>query len=79
MVGEPEKLENGKDASVLIVKRGEKGLVVINLNPSKSAVIETSVSFADGTYVDKANKAKFVVKDGIMKGKVKKEYIAVIY
>lgn len=79
MVGEPEKLENGKDASVLIVKRGEKGLVVINLNPSKSAVIETSVSFADGTYVDKANKAKFVVKDGIMKGKVKKESIAVIY
>lgn len=79
MVGEPEELvNNGKDTSVLGIKRGEKGIVLINSN-KKTSKIEIPVSFADGSYIDKANGKKFSVENGILKGKMNKESVCVIY
>ena len=45
----------------------------------KTEKIEMEVNWPDGKYFDKANNIKFTVKNGILKGKVKKEKIAVIY
>lgn len=78
MTGEPEKLENGENKGILIVKRGTKGIVILN-STSKKSKINLPVDLADGTYVDRANKIKFEVKNGIMTGKMPKEKIAVIY
>lgn len=79
MVGEPEELlNNGKDTSVLGIKRGDKGIVLINAG-LKTAKISVPVSFADGTYVDKANGGKFSVENGILKGKMSRESVCVIY
>ena len=79
MAGEDEELLNGDDATVLMIKRGDRGIVIINLNPKKAAKISVPVSFADGTYKDAAHGYSFTVKGGVLSGKVPKEKIAVIY
>ena len=79
MAGEDEELLNGDDATVLMVKRGDRGIVIINLNPKKAAKISVPVAFADGTYKDAAHGYSFTVKGGVLSGKVPKEKIAVIY
>lgn len=76
---EEELLNNGDDMSVLAIKRGDKGLVVINSNPSMASKLMIPVSFPDGTYVDKANGIKVNVKNGLLTGKMKKESVLVIY
>lgn len=78
MKGEDEEILNGSDSGVLIIKRGDKGIVIINTN-GKTEKIEMEVNWPDGKYFDKANNIKFTVKNGILKGKIKKEKIAVIY
>lgn len=79
MVGEPEELLNGEDTTLLAIKRGDKGVVLVNINPTKKAKVSIPVAFADGVYVDKANGVKFTVKGGILTGSMKKESVAVIY
>ena len=79
MNGEPEELLNGDDTSVLIIKRGEKGLVIVNSSVAKAGKVSVPIAFADGTYKDKANGIKFTVKDGILTGKVPKQKVCVIY
>ncbi len=78
MAGEPEELLNADGTEVLVVKRGEKGVSIINIG-AKAHKISVPVALADGTYVDHANNAKFSVKDGVLTGKVAKQKIAVIY
>ncbi|MBR6198702.1 MAG: alpha-amylase [Spirochaetales bacterium] len=79
MIGEPETLENGEDASLTIIKRGGKGAVIINLNKKKAQTVNTQIDLPDGKYTDRANKIKFTVKNGIMTGRMPKEKIAVVY
>ena len=79
MNGEPEELLNGDDTSVLIIKRGEKGLVIVNSSAAKAGKVSVPIAFADGTYKDRANGIKFTVKDGILTGKVPKQKVCVIY
>lgn len=78
MAGLDEELINGNNEGILIIKREDKGLVILNAT-KKSSKISVPVKFADGEYFDKANKIKFKVKDGILSGKMPKEKIAVIY
>ena len=80
MQGLDEELVNvNDDTSILAIKRGSKGVVIINVNQTKPAKISLPVEFPDGEYIDKANKVKFTVKGGILSGKMKKETVAVIY
>lgn len=79
MKGEAEELLNGDDTSLLIIKRGEKGFVFINLDSAKSKKISVATTFSDGVYQDKAHKIKFTVKNGVMTGKLGKEKIAVVF
>jgi len=79
MSGESEELLNGSSLAVLIIKRGEKGVVIINDAEKGSEKIEILLALPDGVYKDKANGLKFKVKDGILTGKVPHEKIAVIY
>ena len=78
MSGLDEELVNGESAELLAIKRGEKGIVLINLKKSASKV-EIPVSLPEGEYKDKAHGYKFIVKNGTLTGKLKKESIAVIY
>ena len=79
MAGESEELVNGKDTSLLAVKRGNKGVVLININPDKKAKVSIPVAFEDGEYTDRANGIKFTVKDGTLTGTMKKQSVCVIY
>ena len=80
MAGEDEELLNGSSTSVLIIKRGGgKGIVAINMREKGLEKIEVPVSLPDGKYVDKANKLKFTVKNGVLKGGLPRKHIAVIY
>lgn len=78
MTGEDEKLLNGKDSSVIIVKRGNRGAVIVNAG-TKSSKVSFPINLSDGTYKDKANGIKFTVENGVLSGKLPKQKIAVIY
>ena len=78
MIGEDEELLNGPDSSVIIIKRGNRGAVIVNAG-KKTAKISLPVNLADGVYKDKAHNYKFTVKNGILNGNVPKSRIAVVY
>lgn len=78
MTGEDEELLNGKDSSVIIVKRGNRGAVIVNAG-TKSSKVSFPINLSDGTYKDKANGIKFTVENGVLSGKLPKQKIAVIY
>lgn len=79
MVGEPEELVNGEDMTLLGIKRGNKGIVLVNINPEKNAKVEIPVSMPDGAYVCKANGNKFKVVNGVLKGHMRKMQVCVLY
>ena len=78
MVGEGEKFSNGTTRQTLIIERGNKGVVIVNLKDGTEQ-IKHKVALADGEYIDHANGIKFKVQDGILTGKIKASKIAVIY
>lgn len=78
MEGQPEEFLNGANTGVLIVKRGDKGCVIINLNSSTEPV-EVSIGLPNGTYTDRAGKAKFSCRNSVLKGKIKGRKICVLY
>ena len=79
MVGQDETLINGENTGVLIVKRGNKGAVIINVNQGGKSKVSFELNLPDGTYKDKANKLKYTVKDGVVTITVPRKKIAVIY
>ena len=78
MAGEDEEIFNGTDSSVVIVKRGNRGAVIVNAG-RKAASVSFPIALEDGNYKDKAHGYKFTVKGGILTGKLQKSKIAVIY
>ncbi len=78
MSGEDEELLNGNDSSVIIVKRGNRGAVIVNAG-TKASKVSFPINLSDGTYKDKANGIKFTVENGVLSGKLPKQKIAVIY
>lgn len=64
MAGEDENLVNpNKTSSALVIERGTKGAVIVNLSDTLKVDFETSL--ADGTYVDRVDgKTEYTVKDG---------------
>ena len=78
MLGETEEFVNGPNTGVLIIKRGDKGCVIINLN-DKDETIQLNIALPKGNYIDKANKTKFVCKNSVLQGKIKAHKICVIY
>lgn len=79
MIGEGEELLNGKTTSVLFIKRGEKGVVMINTNTSGAEKVQLKIALPDGIYTDKANGINFTAKDGILTGRLPRQKIAVVY
>lgn len=78
MTGEDEELLNGNDSSVIIVKRGNRGAVIVNAG-TKASKVSFPINLSDGTYKDKANGIKFTVENGVLSGKLPKQKIVVIY
>jgi alpha-amylase len=79
MQGLDETLINPDDTGILIVKRGDKGAVIINVKQSGKAKITFELNLPDGVYKDKANKIRYTVKNGIVSVSVPSKKIAVIY
>ncbi|MEE0873310.1 MAG: alpha-amylase family glycosyl hydrolase [Ruminococcus sp.] len=83
-VGESVKRTNLKDANgktdsrLLMIQRGDKGAVIINMTDSDYKV-NASCNTADGEYTDEVSGAKFTVSDGKITGTVKAEAVAVVY
>ena len=83
-VGESVKRTNLKDANgktdsrLLMIQRGDKGAVIINMTDSDYKV-NASCNTADGEYTDEVSGAKFTVSDGKITGTVKAGAVAVVY
>lgn len=64
MIGEEENLVNpDEDSSILMIERGKKGVVIVNMTGDKEVAFETNL--ADGKYIDRVdNKTEYTVKGG---------------
>ncbi len=78
MQGEDEDFSNGENAGVLAIKRGEKGIVIINMN-ERPQKIEAKIRLREGSHIDRANGIKFSCENGILRGTIGAEKICVIY
>ncbi|MEE0859099.1 MAG: alpha-amylase family glycosyl hydrolase [Acutalibacteraceae bacterium] len=80
MIGEEENLTNPNDnISLIMIERGEKGAVIVNVSDNDEKLEDVETNLADGTYKDKVNGSEFKVKDGKMNGTVKKNAVVVLY
>lgn len=79
MNGENEELLNGEEDSLLCIKRGKRGAVLINISKSAASKVSIPIGLADGKYKDTAHGRKFTVKNGMLTGTLPAETIAVIY
>lgn len=78
MVGQPEKLSNVNDNSVLMIERGDKGLVIINSGTS-SINFSQPILLADGVYNDVAHGYKYTVENNVLSGTVPEKSVIVIF
>lgn len=69
MHGQPELLTSSLDGAVMVVSRGKKGAVVINLS-SEAKEIGLGTSLPNGTYKDQLTGKKISVKKGRILGQV---------
>lgn len=69
MHGQPELLTSSLDGAVMVVSRGKKGAVVINLS-SEAKEIGLGTSLLNGTYKDQLTGKKISVKKGRILGQV---------
>ena len=79
MVGEDETFINPGNTSVLVIKRGEKGAVIINASAEGEAKISFEIGLPNGTYKDKAHNIKCKVKKGVATMTIPAGQVAVIY
>lgn len=80
MIGEEEKLSNPNDnTDILMIERGTKGAVLVNISSEEIKLSDVETTLADGTYKDKVSGKEFKVKDGKLSGTVKKEAVVVLY
>lgn len=78
MAGEKEYLRNINDSSqILQIDRGTSGTCIINLGGSVD--INTKTNLKDGTYTDQVSGREFTVTNGMIKGRLDGEKVAVIY
>ena len=77
MVGESEYLKNYQGNNCLIIERGNKGVVIINLGQEKN--IDTDTNLAEGVYTDQVSGSIFTSSNGKLSGNVKSGNIAVLY
>ena len=67
MNGEKESIEISEDGQVLVVNRGSKGAVIVNIS-DKANPLALPTGLADGEYHDEVYGCLFVVKNGILYG-----------
>lgn len=78
MAGQPEEISGLNDGKVIAVKRGDKGLVLINIS-DKEQKVAIPVGFTDGKYHDKVYGKDMTVKNGKLKAAVPAFTSLVIY
>lgn len=79
MAGESENLFNvDGNTSALFIERGERGLVIIN-GGSSEYEFSTKTALKDGTYLNRVDNATpYVVKDGVITGKISAGSVVVL-
>lgn len=80
MVGEDVEATNiDTDKKILMIKRGDKGVVILNGSDTDFDV-NTAVSLSDGTYTDRTGlNGDFTVSGGTLTGKIASNGVAVLY
>jgi len=80
MEGESEYLRNGNDSKrILMIERGTKGLVIINLNYDDT-YLNYKTNLADGQYENQTNDSNiFTVSNGTITGTLLSRSVTVLY
>ena len=80
MEGESENLVNpGNNSSILMIERGNKGVVIVNASESDYA-LDSETSLLDGTYLDsvEGSNGLFSVDDGVITGTIPARSVVVL-
>jgi len=78
MEGEMENLRNINNEKILMIERGNRGAVIINLN-NNDVDITSDTLLVDGSYADHISGNVFTVSNGKITGKVLKRSATVLY
>lgn len=81
MEGQVENLRNpGNNSSVLMIERGDKGVVIVNAGES-DFTLDSQTNLADGTYLDsvKGEDNLYTVADGQISGTIPAKSVVVLY
>lgn len=78
MLGKPENLIFSDNGKQIIVERGDKAAVVINLD-EKPADVAIPVTIADGKYRDAVTKQKLQVKKGVLSASLEPMSAYILY
>ena len=80
MAGLGETLSNPMDNEELVmIERGDKGAVIINVSGKDAALKDVTTVLADGSYKEKLTDTEFTVAGGKLSGTVGAGQVAVIY
>ncbi len=80
MIGEEENLSNPNDnSSVIMIERGDRGAVIVNVSDEEVKIKDAETNLADGNYTDKVKGGTVTVKDGKLSCTIKKGATVVIY
>jgi alpha-amylase len=79
MVGQNEYLRNpNSNNKILMIERGTKGVVIINLNTSSTS-LSSVTNLANGSYTSKTNNGTFTVTNGTISGTLPARSVVVLY
>ncbi len=77
MVGESENMRNYNGTSCLLIERGDRGVVIVNVGNQQS--MRSPTSLADGTYRDAITGNTFTVSNGYLTGNINSKSVHVVY
>lgn len=77
MIGESESMKNYNGNSCVIIERGNKGMVIVNIGGNQN--FNTSTSLANGTYTDQISGRTFTVSNGYISGNISNNSVHVLY
>lgn len=77
MVGESETMKNYNGNSCVVVERGAKGMVIVNIGGTQDIYMQTALE--NGTYTDQVGNGTFTVSNGYISGRISSNSVHVLY
>ncbi len=79
MVGEPKNVTELIKQKIVMIERGTKGAVIVNVDSVDNTLSGKATKLADGEYIDQVSGTTFTVSNGKLSGTIQATGVAVLY